>query len=104
MREHQSHWILTSAFLASLASVEGCTHHVYVSKEMTWVCAPEHYMPQCPEAQPVRFKFVEDPSYEDEVSGKGLCDQLRTSGKRTVMVKYDTWGNSYRGLIGYSWI
>jgi hypothetical protein len=58
-------------------------------------------MPQYPEAQPVRFKFVEDPSYEDEVSGKGLCDQLRTSGKRTVMVEYDTWGNSYRGLIGY---
>lgn len=45
-------------------------------------------------------KFVEDPSYEDEVSGKGLCDQLKTSGKRTVMVEYDTWGNSYRGLVG----
>jgi hypothetical protein len=68
---------------------------------MTWECAPEHYKPQDPEAQSVRFKFVEDPSYEDEVFGKGLCDQLRTSGKRTVLVQYDTWGNSYRGLFGY---
>jgi hypothetical protein len=58
-------------------------------------------MPQYPEAQPVRLRFVEDPSYEEVVSGRGLCDQLRASGKRAVVVEYDTWGNSFRGLIGY---
>lgn len=71
------------------------------AKIMTWECAPEHYMPQYPEAQPVRFRFIEDPSYEEVVSGKGLCDQLKASGKRVVVVQYDTWGNSFRGLIGY---
>jgi len=102
MRSHQSTWLLNSVLFASLATVAGCTRHVYASKEMTWECAPEHYMPEYPEAQTVRFKFVENPSYEDEISGKGLCGQLMTSGKKTVMVEYDdTWGNSYRGLIGF---
>jgi hypothetical protein len=47
-------------------------------------------MPECPEAQAVRFKFVEGPRYQEEVSGKGLCDQLRAAGKRTVMVEHNT--------------
>jgi hypothetical protein len=58
-------------------------------------------MSEYPEAQTVRFKFVEAPRYQEEVSGKGLCDGLKAAGKRTVVVKFDTWGNSYRGLIGY---
>ena len=87
--------------LVSLSTIAGCTHHIYVSKGMTWECAPEHDMRDYPEAQTVRLKFVEAPQYEEEVSGKGLCDQLRASAKRTVMVEYETWGNSYRGLIGY---
>ena len=94
-------WPLTTALLVLMSSAAGCTRHVNVSKEMTWKCAPEHYMPQYPEAQPVRFRFIEDPSYEEVVSGKGLCDQLKASGKRVVVVQYDTWGNSFRGLIGY---
>ena len=49
----------------------------------------------------MRFRFVTDPSYEEEVSGKGLCDQLKASGKKVVVVEYETWGNFYRGLIGY---
>jgi hypothetical protein len=85
----------------SLLTVAGCTRHAYVSKEMTWECAPEHDMPEYPGAQTVRFKFVEAPRFEEEVSGKGLCDQLRAAEKRTVVVKFDTWGNFYRGLIGY---
>jgi hypothetical protein len=102
--------LLTTVLLVSLSLAAGCTHRepppepistVYVSKEMTWECAPEHYMSQYPEAQPVRFRFVEDPSYEEVASGRGLCDQLRASGKRVVVVEYETWGNSFRGLIGY---
>jgi hypothetical protein len=58
-------------------------------------------MPQYPEAQPVRFRFVEDPHFEDVVSGRGLCDQLRSSGKTVVAVEIEAWGNSHRGLVGY---
>lgn len=65
-------WLLTATLLWLISSVAGCTRHVNVSKEMTWECAPEHYMPQYPEVQPARFRFVEDPSYEEVVSGKGL--------------------------------
>ena len=27
---------------------------------------------------------------------------MKAAGKRTVVVTFDTWGNSYRGLIGYN--
>ena len=54
-----------------------------------------------PQAQPVRFRFVEDPRVEDVISGKGLCDQLKASGKKVVVMEFDTWGNSLHGLIGY---
>jgi len=70
-------WLMTTALLASLSLATGCTRHVDVTKEMTWECAPEHYMPQYPEAQPVRFRFVEDPQFEEVVSGRGLCDHER---------------------------
>ena len=100
MRGH--HFKLAIAvLLLSQSMLAGCTRHVSVRKEMTWECVPEHEMREYPEAQTVRFKFVEAPRYQEEVSGKGLCDQLRAAGKRTVMVDYDTWGNSFRGLIGY---
>ena len=99
MRDNQPSWLLATA-LTSLSSLGGCTHHVYVTKKMTWECAPEHDMHAYPDAQTVRFKFVEAPEYEEEGCGKGLCDQLRASAKKTVMVEYETWGNSYRGLIG----
>jgi hypothetical protein len=94
-------WLLTTTLLVSMSATAGCTRQVHVTKEMTWECAPEHYMSQYPEAQPVRFRFVEDPRFEEVVSGKGLCDQLRISGKRVVAVEYETWGSSYRGLIGF---
>jgi hypothetical protein len=94
-------WFLTAALLVSLSLVTGCSRRINVSKEMTWECAPEHNMPQYPEAQCVRFKFVEDPSWEDEISGRGLCDQLRASGKRVITVEFETWGDTFRGLIGF---
>ena len=94
-------WFLTTALLVSLSPVVGCSRQINVAKEMTWECAPEHNMPQYPEAQCVRFKYVEDPSYEEEVSGRGLCDQLTASGKKVVVVEYETWGDSIRGLIGF---
>jgi hypothetical protein len=50
-----------------------------------------------PEAQPVRFRFV-----EDGISGRGLCDQLKISGKKTVLVALDTCGSSVRGLVGFN--
>lgn len=79
-----------AALVLSQSTLAGCTRHVYVSKEMTWECASEHEMPEYAEAQTVRFKFVEAPRYQEEVSGKGLCDQLKAAGKRTVVVKFDT--------------
>ena len=94
-----------SLFITALFSLfqAGCTtHHVFVSKEMTWECAPEHYMPDAPVAQTVRFRFVEAPEYEEEVSGRGLCDKLKASGKTTVLVGYDTFGNSFDGLLGFN--
>ena len=39
-------WLLTTTVLLLISSVEGCTRHVNVSKEMTCECAPEHYMPR----------------------------------------------------------
>jgi hypothetical protein len=71
---------------------------------MTWKCAPEHYTRDYPKAQPVRFRFIEDPRFEDVVSGKGLCDQLKASGKKVVVVEFDTWGDSVQGLIGYRYV
>ena len=101
MREHPSRWLFMSALFALLATVAGCTRHVYVTTEMSWECAPEHQMAAYPEAQTVRVTFVEAASYQEEVSGRGLCNQLKVAGKRTFVVEHDTWCNSYRGLIGY---
>jgi hypothetical protein len=84
-----------------LLSLTGCNHTVRVAEQMTWECAPDRYMSQYPDAQPVRFRFVEDPRFEDVVSGRGLCDQLRRSGKSVASVEFEAWGNSRRGLQGY---
>lgn len=92
---------VTTLLLLLMLWAAGCTRHVNVSKEMTWECSPEDFMPEYPEAQPVRFTYVENPSYYDVVPGKGLCDQLKASGKRVVVVQFETHGNSSRGLIGY---
>ena len=76
-------------------------HSVRIQKEMTWECAPDQYKAWAPEAQPVRFRFVEGPQYEEVVSGRGLCDQLKATGKEPVMVEFEAWGTRQRGLIGY---
>jgi hypothetical protein len=89
------------AVLFMVLLLTGCNHSVRVIKQMTWQCAPDRYMPQYPEAQPVRLTFVEDPHFEDIVSGRGLCDQLRTSGKVVVAVEFEAWGNTREGLEGY---
>ena len=60
-----------AALVLSKSTLAGCSRHVYVSKEMSWECAPENETPEYPEAQTVRFKFVEAPRYQEEVSGKG---------------------------------
>jgi len=75
---------------------------VRVAKLMSWECAPEHYMPAYPEAQPVRFRFVEDTHYEEVVSGRGLCDQLKNGGKPVVTVEFELWGDKVRGLRGWN--
>jgi hypothetical protein len=74
---------------------------VRVTKLMNWECAPEHYMPAYPEAQPVRFKYVENSHYEEVVSGRGLCDQLKNEGKTVVAVEYQLWGDHIHGLRGF---
>jgi hypothetical protein len=95
MREHQSRWLFMSALFALLATVAGCTRHVHVSRERSWEYAPEHQVAVYPEAQTVRVTFVEAPRYQEEVSGRGLCNQLKVAGKGTVAIEYNTWGNSY---------
>jgi hypothetical protein len=78
----------------------GCDRHVRATKEMAWECLPERDL-QYPEAEPVMFRYVEDPEYFDIASGRDLCQQLRNSGKSTARVTYEVWGSSFRGLHGY---
>ena len=75
---------------------------IRVTKLMNWECAPDRYMPAYPEAQPVRFRYVENPHYEEVVSGRGLCDQLKSGGKTVVAVEYELWGDHVRGLRGFT--
>ena len=71
------------------------------TKLMNWECAPEFYNPAYSEAQPVRFRYVENPHYEEIVSGRGLCDQLKTGGKAIVAVEYELRGNRIQGLRSF---
>jgi hypothetical protein len=87
--------------IASFALLPGCNRQRQIKVEMTWECAPDQYRSWAPDAQPVRFKYVADPHYEEVVSGQRLCDQLKTSGKKVVVVEYETWGDYFRGLVGY---
>jgi len=101
MSVEERKWVLTVGLFVSLLS--GCNrqgHLTRVGKQMTWECAPEHYMSQYPDAQPVRLRYVEDPHYEEVISGRDLCDQLKGSGKTVVLVQFEAWGNS-NGLVGY---
>jgi hypothetical protein len=70
----------------------GCDRHVYATRIMTWECTP---------ATPVTFRYIDDPDYHDVSSGRGLCEQLRASGKKTAEVMYDVWGNAWQGMRGY---
>ena len=79
----------------------GCDRHVHVTKEMAWECLPAERDLQYPDAEPVMFRYVEDPEYFDVASGRGLCQQLRTSGKSTARITYDAWGSSFQPLHGY---
>jgi len=79
----------------------GCDRHVHVTKEMAWECVPAERDPGYPDAEPVMFRYSEDPGYFDLASGRGLCEQVRSSGNRTVRVTYDVWGSSSGGLHGY---
>jgi hypothetical protein len=80
----------------------GCNRQRVIKVEMTWECAPDQYKSWAPDAQPVRFKYVADPQYEEVVSGPGLCDQLKASGKKVVVVEYEAWGDYFHGLVGYN--
>jgi hypothetical protein len=82
----------------------GCEREVRlrVTKQMSWECAPEHYMRAYPEAQPVRFRYVENPHHEVVQSGRGLCDQLKSAGKPVVAVEFELFGDKVRGLRGFN--
>jgi hypothetical protein len=73
-----------------------------VAKPMNWECAPDRYTPAYPDAQPVRLRFVENPHFEEVVSGRGLCDQLKNGGKTVVPVDYELWGDRVNGLRGFT--
>jgi preprotein translocase subunit SecG len=72
-----------------------------VAEKMTWQCAPDQYQSWAPLAQPVRFRYLENPQYEEVASGKGLCDELKGSGRNVVLVEFAVWGNSFQGLRGF---
>jgi hypothetical protein len=90
--------------LSLLLPTLGCEREVLlrVTKQMAWECAPEHYMPAYPEAQPVRFRYIENPHHEVIQSGRGLCDQLKTAGKAVVAVEFELRGDRVRGLRGFN--
>src|SRR5262245_13510342 len=79
----------------------GFERHVRVTKEMAWVCLPAERDLRNPEAEPVMFRYTENPDYYDLQSGRGLCQQLQASSKSTVRVTYDVWGTAAQGLHGY---
>jgi hypothetical protein len=79
----------------------GCEREVRLrtTKQMTWECAAEHYMPAYPEAQPVRFRYVENPHHEVIQSGRGLCDQLKSADKSVVTVEFDFGAIEFAGCV-----
>ena len=88
------------AVLAAALVCGGCERHVHVTMEMTWECLGAQSSSQVSDLQPVRFRYLEDPAYFDDSSGRGLCRQLRASGNQTAQVAYEVWG--YFGkLHGY---
>lgn len=96
--------VLSAIWVAGLAVIAVAffqEHSVHIKKEMTWECAPDQYRAWAPQAQPVRLRFVEDPRYEEVVSGEGLCDELKASGKKVVTVVFEAHGNRLHGLHGF---
>lgn len=79
----------------------GCNRYVVVTREMTWECVPAEQDINYPEAEPVLFRYTEDPEYFDLASGRALCQQLQASGKSRAEVTYQVWGNRVSGLHGY---
>jgi len=74
-------WPLTFALLTLL--LPGCNRQRVIMVEMTWECAPDQYKSWAPDAQPVRFKYVADPQYEEVVSGLVRAGRSHESGFRT---------------------
>ena len=83
-RTHKSTTVRTGCIVISLMAIVllGCAldRHVRVTKEMAWECLPAERDARYPEAEPVMFRYTEDPEYYDLASGRGLCQQLRVSG------------------------
>lgn len=79
----------------------GCTQQRAIKVEMTWECGLDEYVSGAFEMQPVRFRYVADPHYEEIVHGRGLCDQLKTSEKKAVVVECEAWGDYLHGSAGY---
>jgi hypothetical protein len=100
------HWPFGSvvSVIAVFALLSGCERHVRARKEMTWQCLPEEQDPRYPEAEPVIFRYVENPEYFDVVFGRSLCAQLQSSGKTTATVTYRVWSTASQRhrLHGYS--
>ena len=94
--------LIEALLVMTIAIVCGsCDRHVHVTKEMAWECVPGERDPGYPDAEPVMFRYTENPAFYDFASGRALCQQLRASGKSTAEVKYEVWGTASRGLHGY---
>lgn len=77
-----------------LLACTGCDRTVYVTKQMTWECAPEEYKPGL-YAKPdeyIRLRYVENPRCFEVESARNLCAQVRNTGKQVVNVGFEVWG------------
>ena len=95
--------VRTLCLIPLVAILLGCDfeRHVRVTRQMAWECLPAERDLRYPEAEPVMFRYVENPEYYDLASGRGLCQQLQASGKSTAELTYDVWGTASRAIHGY---
>jgi len=85
--------------VGGLALLSACDHHVRTEKELSWDCKPDRYYDGL---QWVEFHFVENRNYFVTEVGPRLCEELKSLGRPTVVMKFDLLGDSVWGFRGES--
>jgi hypothetical protein len=83
--------------VGGLALLSACDHHVRTEKELSWDCKPDRYYDGL---QWVEFHFVENRNYFVTEVGPRLCEELKSLGRPTVVMKFDLLGDSVWGFRG----